>query len=319
MDKFGTVFSVFQKQQTSLGFGLVALLTAGGEQIFSAVVFKCPCSSWSFAYGSVFLLVPALVLLMLGYMLSDRTWKLFTGVCIDDNSVCRKGKLCACFKVFALISVKAMVAPISWIAVALLNGSYFECAMTGLNSTLYTAAVCEGKPRACEEELQRVPCGKSSMSSSDSQDVLLIIKAQSQTLGWVVIASIMVSGLVLTCMARCRSPVSYLQLRFWRAYTQSENDLFEKMSSEHARKLAERNLTSFFQLRQPAPMETPDAKAWKKISSLYKFGNTDHYYSNLHKYVETHSDHARLSVKSEEGDFVNPSVLAFVDDGKSVF
>lgn len=63
MDKFKTVLNIAGKQ-TNLGFGLIALLTAGGEQIFSAVVFKCPCNELNFVYGIVFLLVPALALLL---------------------------------------------------------------------------------------------------------------------------------------------------------------------------------------------------------------------------------------------------------------
>ncbi|MBN3314998.1 CAHM5 protein, partial [Atractosteus spatula] len=319
MDKFKTVLNIFQKQQATFSFGAVALLTAGGEQIFSTVVFRCPCSSMNFTYGNVFLTVPALVLLLLGYMLSNKTWKLFTGACTNNSKVCRKEKLCSCIKVITQITLNAVVAPASWIAVALLNGSYYECAMTGFNSTLYKKQVCVGKSEVCLKDLHKLPCGKSSMSPFDSEDVLLIIRAQSQMLGWLVITSIAALALLLTCVARCRSPVSYLQLMFWRAYTKSENDLFESATNEHAKKLAERNLSSFFELKQPTPIVTPDNKAWEKVSGLYKFRNTDHYYSILHKYVETCKDVNRVSVKSESGGFGNPSVLSFVDDGKAMF
>lgn len=180
MDKFKTVLNIVQKQQTTLGFGLVALLTAGGEQIFSAVVFKCPCSSWNFSYGTVFLLVPALVLLVLGYTLSNKTWKMFTGICMRNPNPCRLKNCCVFLKVFMQITTTALVAPVSWIAVALLNGNYFECAVTGLNMTLYKSHVCDGKVPNCQSELHRFPCKKSSVPDIEMDDVLAIIRAESQ-------------------------------------------------------------------------------------------------------------------------------------------
>lgn len=133
------------------------------------------------------------------------------------------------------------------------------------------------------------------------------------------IASVMMFTFLLTCMARCYSPVSYMQLKFWRAYSQKESDYLDMYTAQHAEKLAKRNLTSFFELTKPAPMKSPPKQAWEKISSFYKYRSMDEYYSILHKYVSTCEDlenpTARFSVKSEH-DFSSPAALAFVDDGK---
>lgn len=132
----------------------------------------------------------------------------------------------------------------------------------------------------------------------------------------------MVFNLLLTCVARCNSPVSYLQLKFWRVYAQRESDLLESYTADHAEKLAERNLKSFFQQTPPEPVTTPPNRAWEKISSLYRFSTRDHYYSILHKYVEMcHNPaearaHRMSSVRSDGPDTANPAVLAFVDEGK---
>lgn len=182
MEKFKTILSIADKQHANLGFGLVVLLTAGGEQIFSSVVFKCPCNSWNFVYGIVFLLVPALMLLVLGYILSKKTWKLFTGIC-QRRVVCRWRHLAACGMVLFHISTTALVAPSSWIAVALLNGNYFECAMTGLNVTAHKKHLCREviQQDQCLKELHKFPCGKAStVPQADSENVLLILRAESQ-------------------------------------------------------------------------------------------------------------------------------------------
>ncbi|XP_071777527.1 calcium homeostasis modulator protein 6 [Centroberyx gerrardi] len=327
MDKFRTVLNIANKQETNFCFGLLALLTAGGEQIFSSVVFQCPCNSWNFFYGLVFLLVPALALLVLGYILSKKTWKLLTGFCQRKSKLCRWKTLIASVTVFLQISTTAVVAPSSWIAVALLSGNYYECAMTGLNVTAFKEHLCgeSVSQSQCQEKLYKFPCGKA-VSQADRDDVLATLRAESQILGWLLIASIVVSSLLLTCVARCNSPISYLQLKFWRAYAQEENNLMESYSTKHAKELAERNLKSFFQQTSPDPIVTPSNLDWKKISSLYRFSTKDHYYSTMHQYVENHdyvgghetdNEMKRMaSIKSEGPGANNPTVLAFVDEGQ---
>lgn len=182
MEKFKTVLNI-ANTQANLSFGLVALMTAGGEQIFSSVVFNCPCNELNFLYGMVFLLVPALALLLLGYILSKKTWKLLTGLCQRRAKLCRWRKLAAAGTVLFQISTTALVAPSSWIAVALLSGNYYECAMTGTNMSAYNKHLCGDKSSQvqCEKELHRLPCRRGgSVPQADREDVLLSLRAQSQ-------------------------------------------------------------------------------------------------------------------------------------------
>ncbi|XP_074510592.1 calcium homeostasis modulator protein 6-like [Sebastes fasciatus] len=320
MEKNFKTFLNIANKQSNLGFGLVALLTAGGEQIFSSAVFKCPCNELNFVYGMVFLLVPALALLLLGFILSKKTWKLFTGLCRRPqrgSPRCRWRKLTAACTAFIQVSMYALVAPASWIAVALLNGNYYECAMTGFNVTAYNKLLCGNKSSGCERGLHKLPCRTG--ISEDRDDVLLRMRAQSQILGWLLIASVMLSNLLLTCVGRCTSPVSYLQLKFWRAYVEEEWNMFDSKTAEHAKELAKRNLESFFSDKTPEEIITPSNNAWEKISSLYKFSTKDHYYSTLHQYAEdkkkTGDEMVRIdSVMSSEPAETHP-VLDFVDGG----
>ncbi|XP_077382361.1 calcium homeostasis modulator protein 6 [Festucalex cinctus] len=314
MDKFNAVLKIANKQ-TNLGFGLVSLLTAGGEQIFSSVLFRCPCNELNFMYGMVFLLVPALALLLLAYILSKKMWKMMTGFCQRGADFSYWKRMCHCVKIIFQISTTALVAPSSWIAVALLNGSYFECAMTGVNVSDYSESLCGGATSLveCRKELQMFPCGRGS-SVSDREAVLLTLRAHSQILGWLLIASVMLSNLLLTCLARCTSPVSYLQLKFWRVYSQEESNLMDSYTMIHAKELAERNLESFFKQTTPQHVITPSNKDWEKISTLYKFSTKDYYYSTLHKFAETGMKRM-ISVKSVESPADNPAVLNFVDEG----
>ena len=162
MDKFKVLMDLVQNWQTTLGLGLIPLLTAGAEHHFSTFAFKCPCSEWSFLYGTVSLLVPAAALLILGYMLSNKTWKLFTGLCLNKSKLFRFKSMCGCLCVFLQITMTAMVAPVSWIAIALLNGVYFECIITGSNVTHLKSYLCHGRSDSCQTELHKLqlPCDK---------------------------------------------------------------------------------------------------------------------------------------------------------------
>ncbi|KAM3873584.1 calcium homeostasis modulator protein 6 [Diretmus argenteus] len=321
MDKFKTVLSI-AKQQSTFGFGAAALLTAGGEQIFSAVVFSCPCNQWNLVYGLVFLLVPAFALLILGFILSKKTWKLLTGACHGKPKPCRPRTFITGVTVFIQIATAASVAPSSWVAVALLNGNYFVCAMTGLNVTAFKSRLCVDtmSQSRCQEELYKFPCGKAT-PQAEVDDVLATLRALSQIMGWLLIVSIVVVNLLLICVARCRSPISYLQLKFWKAYAQEEHDLMECYSEKHAKELAERNLKSFFQQKTPEPIVTPSNLDWQKISALYRFSTKDHYYSTMHWFVEecleTDTELRRMAtVRSYGSDGYIPAVLTFVDEGK---
>lgn len=92
----------------------------------------------------------------------------------------------------------------------------------------------------------------------------------------------------------------------------------DSYTNKHAKNLAERNLKSFFNQTAPENIVTPSNKDWEKISPLYKFSTKDHYYSTLHRYVETNSESDipmhMMSVRSNESTD-NPAVLHFVDGG----
>ncbi|XP_015677053.1 calcium homeostasis modulator protein 6 [Protobothrops mucrosquamatus] len=309
MEKFRPVLDFIVNHQKVLGYGVVSLLTAGSERIFSVVVFKCPCNSWNTLYGGMFLLMPALILFLLGLLLSVRSWKVLTGCC-------SKGRPCRCphgnrlqrhLQVMGFAILSAAVAPLTWISVALLGGSFYECTATG--SPILQKYLCEDKGKECIKILLKAPC-LSPVSPSTELEILTTLRAQSQVFGWILIAGVFTVALLATCIARCRSPVSFLQLAFWKVYLQKEQQLFDTMAKEHALKLAERNLKSFFDSTELEPLQTPSVKAWDNISSLFAFNPKDSYYSMIHKYVSQKSQSG--SIKSAAGD-IYPSCLQFVD------
>lgn len=158
----------------------MALLTVGSERLFSLVAFKCPCSTENVVYGLVFLFAPAWVLLILGFFLNSKAWKLFTGCCVNPRKIFPKGHSCRFFYVLGQITLSSLVAPMMWLSVALLNGTFYECAMSGTKSSRLLELICKGKPQECWDELYKVSCGKTSMAPTDNEELKLSLQAQSQ-------------------------------------------------------------------------------------------------------------------------------------------
>ncbi|KAG8009730.1 Protein FAM26E [Nibea albiflora] len=287
MDNFQTILRFFMNQKAAIGYSFMALLTLGGERVFSMVSFQCPCNhDQNFTYGLTFLLGPAAVLLVLGLFFSSKLWRLYTGCCLNPMKLCPRGNCFNCLRVFTSIFTGACVAPVMWLSVALLNGTFYECAISGLNNNLVVDVFCKNKTMKCREELAQVPCDRSKLSNVERMELLLMFRAQSQILGWCIIITAAFVGLLGTCYRNCRSKVSYLQLTFSKRYLEKEKEYFDAFAVDYATKLAQRNLQSFFENRDPDPFPFPNHKAWEEISALYTFSRSEQCYSTLQRYVE---------------------------------
>uniref|UniRef100_A0A671K5R0 Calcium homeostasis modulator family member 5 n=1 Tax=Sinocyclocheilus anshuiensis TaxID=1608454 RepID=A0A671K5R0_9TELE len=137
MDSFKTVLKFLTNQKTTIGYSFMAILTIGSERIFSMVSFQCPCNhQQNFAYGLTFLLGPAVVLLAIGLFVSTRLWRLYTGCCLNPLKLCPRGNFVGCLQVFVKVLSGACIAPVMWLSVALLNGTFYECAVSGLDENV---------------------------------------------------------------------------------------------------------------------------------------------------------------------------------------
>ncbi|XP_048152039.1 LOW QUALITY PROTEIN: calcium homeostasis modulator protein 6-like [Corvus hawaiiensis] len=295
MDRLREILDFCIRHQTILGYSAVSLLTAATEHIFSSVVFKCPCNSGNMVYGSFFLFVPAFILLLLGYMVNTRIWHQLTGGCSQEKES-STSESCAHFcQVLVPVTARALVAPLAWIAVALLGANSYECAASG--SSLTQRLFCKDKGPDCQEKLFKIPCD-AELSAQISGDELSL-QAQSQLIGWFLIASIMTVALISKCVRRCCSSVSYLQHEFQKIYSKEEREVFEIKAKEHATKLAERNTNCFFTTTDPAPFPTPSKEEWRKISLLCTFDSQEVYYDMIHKYTSKKGGQSAESMEED--------------------
>ncbi|KAM8809132.1 calcium homeostasis modulator protein 5-like isoform 3-T3 [Eudromia elegans] len=327
MDSFQTILKFLVKQKTAIGYSFMALLTLGGERAFSLVAFRCPCSHENFRYGLVFLFAPAFVLLVFGYFLNSKTWKLFTGCWVNPRKIFPKGNVCFFFYVFGSITLNALVAPVMWLSVALLNGTFYECAISGLKNPAYLHAVCHNKSAKCFEELHKVSCGKSTMPFPEGEElkltlqaqsqehrrmlatfpcgqlvppelsrardeVILLLRYQSQVAGWLLIAVVAITVFLSYCLASCFSPLSFLHFRYWTNYVHNEQDLFDEAMDQHSRLYAMQHVRKFFGFapghENVKEIRIPSLREWQAISGLafLKLVDEEHYdYSLLHDWA----------------------------------
>lgn len=179
----------FLKSKESIVFNaVIALLTVGGQQLFSFFAFSCPCSPTdNLRYGLAFLGVPALLLFIVGVVFNDNTWRLFMGTTYDVSiqeisrqSLLIKYKL-LCF-VLGNILGRSLVAPMTWLAVTLLNGVYYTCAVSEYANVqrydIFKAMSVEDRRRT----LAQFPCPQLVLSNFTRvrEEIVLELKYQSQ-------------------------------------------------------------------------------------------------------------------------------------------
>lgn len=167
-----SIVSSLQRSGTFIN-SLIAALTIGGQQLFSSFTFRCPCQvGKNFYYGSAFLVIPALILLVAGYALRSQMWTISSEYCCSCTPPHRQirplERKLACLRFFS-ITGRALVAPLTWLAVTLLTGTYYECAASEFASVDHYPVFDNVSASKREEILAGFPCCKSAPS-----DVILV-------------------------------------------------------------------------------------------------------------------------------------------------
>lgn len=179
------VLSSLQKSGTFIN-SLIAALTIGGQQLFSSFTFRCPCQvGKNFYYGSAFLVIPAVILLLAGYALRSQMWTITSEYCCSYAPPRRRISLLerklACLRFFS-ITGRALVAPLTWLAVTLLTDTYYECAASEFASVDHYPVFENVSASKRKEILAGFPCCKSAPSDMMlvRDEVALLHRYQSQ-------------------------------------------------------------------------------------------------------------------------------------------
>ncbi|XP_031564464.1 calcium homeostasis modulator protein 5-like [Actinia tenebrosa] len=271
----GAVF--FQDSKNAVIFSSLIVFTLVIEEVFEAVVFRCPCEN-HLAYGLLFLLGPTFVLLVAGILLNPNTWWLCNVRRFkhqhddaDQNCPCKKSKQRFCRVLVLVIDIlsKALISPTLWLILSFLQKTFFICAVFGpriktrnLEDTVVNVTGCGNfKPRSLNEEAE--------------------LMAKSQTIGLVLSLS---ATFVTLCafIGKCffyRSKISLPNEKFYmRVEAMEAAKEFNKRAKQEAQKQGKKAVEEVFQ-----EMENDQnnyllliSKAARKLDKKYS-----NYYSSL--------------------------------------
>ncbi|XP_078397431.1 calcium homeostasis modulator protein 4-like [Cetorhinus maximus] len=289
--------SYFKGKQKTILNTTISLLTILGQRTFTLHTFSCPCKpTLNLYYSLAFIAVPALVLLILGYVINNLTWKLIMSLRNGPELKLNHLKL-ICY-VFSSITGTAVIAPVTWMAVTLLNGLYYQCGMSEFLSVDSWKVFENITLHERKDILARFPCPK--VSIKEIQNISEIrnegnrtLLFQSQVTGWILIASVTIIAFLTICIPRCCSPLSFLHLSYWAEYLENESALFQKTVKKHSQLYALKHIKKFLGLtseeKNVKKIRMPARKDWKMISGINMFAKLEHdpcQYSLLHSWSE---------------------------------
>jgi len=297
-----TVFASFGKvvgnnKGSIQNFGIVGI-TVATEEIAKFVFFYCPCNyPKNKMYGMSFILGPAFILLIAGFLAHRRTWRLVTGLCNRTQGVGRGGKRIIHFIfIFLQISSKAIIAPATWFLLAMLKGDYYACAnwpnpyaqtdVTRVNLHM-PPKNNSNLPEPCEHHFDP----KYFKHSLESEIIARNLRAESHVIGWFFVCIGMFIGVIVMCLGSCRSRFSYEQSNYIDRYREAEIDAFEDALSEKASAQAKLIVEHYFS-------KPRDKLQWDQIAvindKVTKSKRGRPIYSPLHNFVNKEKRKAEL-------------------------
>uniref|UniRef100_A0A8D0H423 Calcium homeostasis modulator family member 2 n=1 Tax=Sphenodon punctatus TaxID=8508 RepID=A0A8D0H423_SPHPU len=288
--------SLFFKSKDVMIFnGLVALGTVGSQEVFSVVAFHCPCSpARNYIYGLTAIGVPALALFLIGVLWNNHTWNI-VAECHQRGT--KNFSTAATFLLFGSIIGRAAVAPVTWSVISLLRGEAYVCA---LSEFVDPSSLNHFPPGYGAETLARFPCNEVPKNlTSFKEDVVRILKYESQLFGWLLIGVVAVLLFLMKCLKNCCSPLGYRQESYWSQYRSNEYKLFQHTAEVHSKILAANNVKQFFgfvalnkeekELVEEFPVEgVQPSPQWNTITGVYIYRENKGFplYSRLHKWAK---------------------------------
>uniref|UniRef100_UPI00398E809A calcium homeostasis modulator protein 1 n=1 Tax=Pristiophorus japonicus TaxID=55135 RepID=UPI00398E809A len=251
MDKFRMIFQFLQSNQESFLNGMCGILALASAQVYSAFEFACPClPGYNLLYGLGILAVPPLVLFLLGFVLNNSVsalaeeWRRPAGQRAKDGAVLRY--------MFCSMGQRALIAPVVWLSVTLLDGKCFICAFSeGLDPR--TLGTNMSGPLPAQPQLRRllatVPCKDifDPRAGLSREAAYRYLRCLSQALGWCFVLVMTFLAFLVRAMRPCFTQVAFLKTKYWSHYIDIERKLFEETCTEHAKSFAKVCIQQFFE------------------------------------------------------------------------
>uniref|UniRef100_A0A8C4S8T0 Calcium homeostasis modulator 1 n=1 Tax=Erpetoichthys calabaricus TaxID=27687 RepID=A0A8C4S8T0_ERPCA len=250
MDKFRMIFQFLQSNQESFMNGICGIMALASAHMYSAFDFNCPClPEYNYSYGMGILALPPFVLFLVGFIMNNNVsmlaeeWKRPIGQRRKDPAVLRY--------MFCSMTQRAMIAPVVWISVTLLDGKSLTCAFSvNLQLEKFGNVSTQG---LSQDELIRllakIPCkdifdGHAVVSREAAERYLRCI---SQAIGWTFLLLMTMMAFLVRAIRPCFTQAAFLKTKYWSHYIDIERKLFDETCTEHAKSFAKICIQQYFE------------------------------------------------------------------------
>uniref|UniRef100_A0A674BWC8 Calcium homeostasis modulator 3 n=1 Tax=Salmo trutta TaxID=8032 RepID=A0A674BWC8_SALTR len=255
----------FQSNSESISNGICIVLALISVKLYTSFDFNCPCiPQYNKLYALGVMFVPPLIFFFLGILVNRHT-----GVMMEEwlRPIGKRSKNPAIVKyMFSAMMQRALLAPMVWILVTLLDGKIFICAFSMsvdpnpvTNSDFHPNPHPESKYSSLL--MAKVPCKEDMIfrNSTFRKAVSRYVRCYSQAIGW----SILLFFILLGALGRLIKPcfdehATNLQTRYWSNYLDIEQKLFDETCVLHCRDFARKCVVQFFEgMREDAVLRLP--------------------------------------------------------------
>ncbi|XP_009906514.2 calcium homeostasis modulator protein 3 [Dryobates pubescens] len=248
MERFRMIFQYFQSNTESVMNGICGLLALASVKIYTSFDFSCPClPRYNMAYGLGVMFIPPVTLFFCGLILNRQSLVMLEEWSRPQGR--RKKDLAVIRYMCSSIMQRAMVAPVVWIIVTLLDGKCLICAFSGSVDPEKFVGFANTTPVQVQQLLAKVPCKDDELmrNNTSRKAVSRYLRCWSQALGWSILLILIVAAFLARWLRPCFNQVTLLQARHWSNYIDIEQKIFEETCCEHSRQFAHKCILHFFE------------------------------------------------------------------------
>ncbi|MBN3297230.1 calcium homeostasis modulator protein 3 [Amia ocellicauda] len=248
MERLKLVLQYFQSNSESISNGICVVLSLVSVKLYTQMDFKCPClPQYNKIYGMGIMFVPPIILFFLGVLINRHT-----GVMMEEwvRPPGKRAKNTAVVKfMFSSMMQRALLAPMVWILVSLLDGKCFVCAFSITVDPKHFSGMPNNTGLDIIRLMAKIPCKEDPIFHTQAfrKAVSRYLQCWSQAVGWGILLFFIVLGAVARIIKPCFDHATFLQTRYWSNYLDIEQKLFDETCCLHARDFARKCVIQFFE------------------------------------------------------------------------
>ncbi|XP_067093096.1 calcium homeostasis modulator protein 3 [Osmerus mordax] len=259
MERLKLVLQYFQSNSESISNGICIILALVSVKLYTSFDFNCPCiPQYNKLYSLGVMFVPPIIFFFLGVLVNRHT-----GVMMEEwlRPIGKRAKSPAVVKyLFSAMIQRALLAPMVWILVTLLDGKIFICAFSMGVDPIYFSGMPNITGLDVVKLMAKVPCKEDMIfrNSTFRKAVSRYVRCYSQAIGWAILLFLILLGAVGRLVKPCFNHATFLQTRYWSNYLDVEQKLFDETCVLHARDFARKSVVQFFEgMREDAVLRLP--------------------------------------------------------------